>query len=112
VALERAAERFETIRRWSFYVSGLSGILTVPAAMALGAIGLVVAALAAGGALASVVAWRRMVLDVLGHQVGDSRLIGGLASEGAVAASSVVEVEPGGKGVGRLRSSLLVKTCR
>jgi hypothetical protein len=61
VAMERAAERFEIIRRYSFYVSGLSGILTVPAAVTFGVIGLVVAALAAGGALASVVAWRRMV---------------------------------------------------
>jgi hypothetical protein len=62
VALERATERFETIRRSSFYVSGLGGILTVPAAIVLGVAGLVVAALAAGGALASVLAWRRLVL--------------------------------------------------
>lgn len=39
-------------------------------------------------------------LGVLGHDVGDTRLIGGLAAAGGVWASVVVVLEPGGEGVG------------
>jgi hypothetical protein len=60
-ARQAAAARFELVRRASFYVSGFCGLVTLPAVLAVGSAGLALAAGAMAGAVASIVAWRRLV---------------------------------------------------
>ena len=60
-AREAAAERFESIRKVAFYVSGFCGLVALPAVLRVGAPGLAFVAIAMLGALASFAAWRKLV---------------------------------------------------